>query len=207
VSASSPRPGPSWPLLAGTALWLMLVCAGMSVLLEFAGTPGDAGDPPPHWPSASRLPPPIALPALVMLAHPRCPCTRASIGELALLMARVHEKVAGYVLFIEPPGVGDDWAQTDLWRSASAIPGVSVLIDRGGAEARLFHAETSGQTLLYGAGGDLLFSGGITEARSHSGDNEGRSAIVEFIDKGHSELKRHSVFGCALFSAGGAGRS
>ena len=55
-------------------------------------------------------------PTLVMLAHPRCTCTRASVGELAELMARAPRRPKAYVVFIKPgrsaPG---GWERTDLW--------------------------------------------------------------------------------------------
>jgi hypothetical protein len=136
-----------------------------------------------------------------MLAHPHCPCTRASIGELALLMAHSQGRVTAYVLFLKPAGFSDDWEKTDLWHSAASIPGVKVMIDDGGAEARRFHAATSGQTMLYDAEGRLLFSGGITGSRGHAGDNAGRSAIVSLLNTGAAERAETFVFGCRLFGA------
>jgi hypothetical protein len=133
-----------------------------------------------------------------MLAHPRCPCTRASIGELSLLMARCQGQVDTRVLFLKPAGAGEDWWKTDLWESASAIPGVSVLLDEDGAEARHFGAVTSGQTLLYDAEGRLVFSGGITGARGHSGDNTGRSTLVALIEGQRRSGGSGPVFGCSL---------
>jgi len=133
-----------------------------------------------------------------MLAHPHCPCTRASIGELARLMAQAQGRVTAYALFVKPAGSSDDWENTDLWRNAAGIPGVNVVVDDG-VEAQRFHAVTSGQTVLYDAEGHLLFSGGITGSRGHSGDNEGRSAIVSLLNTGEAERAETSVFGCPLF--------
>lgn len=73
------------------------------------------------------------------------------------------------------------------------------MIDDNGAEANRFHAATSGQTLLYDAAGRLLFSGGITGSRGHSGDNAGQTAIVSLVNSGAAELTETSVFGCPLF--------
>jgi hypothetical protein len=96
----------------------------------------------------------------------------------------------------EPAG----WEQTDLWRTASAIPGVHVMTDVGGAEARVFGALVSGQTLLYSAMGSLLFSGGITGARGHEGDNAGRTALTSILAGRTSATIRTKVFGCYLYS-------
>jgi hypothetical protein len=118
-----------------------------------------------------------------MLAHPKCPCTRASIGELAAIMAHCQGRLNAYVLFMKPEGFTEDWEKTDLWQSASQIPDVQVISDPSGEEARRFSAVTSGQTLLYDLKGELLFSGGITPSRGHSGDNAGKSAIVSIINR------------------------
>jgi hypothetical protein len=107
--------------------------------------------------------------------------------------------VDAHVLFYQPDGFTDEWAQTDLWQSAAAIPGVTVSRDESGIEARRFQAETSGQILLYDTGGRLLFSGGITASRGHSGDNAGRRAIVSLLTEGAAERDQTLVFGCSLF--------
>jgi len=58
---------------------------------------------------------------------------------------------------------------------------VTIVTDADGAEANRFGAETSGHTLLFDFGRRLLFSGGITDSRGHTGDNAGESAIVALI--------------------------
>src|SRR6185369_8337902 len=135
---------------------------------------------------------------LVMLVHPRCPCSRVTIGELARLMTQTQDHLKAYALFVKPEGTSEDWEKTDLWRSAADIPGVEVVVDDG-KEARLFNAVTSGQTVVYDAEGRLLFSGGITGARGHSGDNPGRSAIVSLVNGGDENRSETAVFGCPLF--------
>ena len=102
-------------------------------------------------------------------------------------------------IFVKPADFGDAWEKTDLWNSATDIPGVNVTTDDQGVEARLFGSETSGQVALYSAEGQLLFSGGITGARGHSGDNDGRTAIVcPILATGKTSKTETPVFGCAL---------
>ena len=112
-------------------------------------------------------------------------------------------RLATAVLMLRPAGMPDDWVHTDLWSSAAAIPGVSVLADDEGAEARRFGAATSGQALLYSADGQLLFAGGITESRGHSGDNAGRSAIESLVLGSQTIPTTRPaltpVYGCPLF--------
>jgi hypothetical protein len=74
--------------------------------------------------------------------------------------------------------------------------------DVDGLEARSFGAATSGQTLLYDKRGALLFSGGITGARAHQGDNVGRRSLVALLNGGPNERPGTSVFGCSLFTSG-----
>lgn len=177
--------------------WIVAVAFGSRILLNYETAPGRSGAVAQNWPG-SRIQPTPGRATLVMLAHPHCPCTRASVGELAQIMAQVQGRVAAYVLFLKPEGSGTDWGNTDLWRSAAAIPGVTVLPDGDGGEARRFGVETSGHTLLFDTRGRLLFSGGITGSRGHSGDNAGRSAIVSLLNNQPAERAQTFVFGCSL---------
>ena len=106
------------------------------------------------------------------------------------------------MLFLKPEGFSDEWAKSDLWRTAAALPDVTVVRDDDGIEARRFGASTSGQTLLYDDAGTLLFTGGITGARAHQGDNDGRRAIVALLNRKSPARTATKVFGCSLFSTG-----
>jgi len=187
-------------LIASGILWLLAVAIGIGIVWDYSLSPSTPGIAPVRWPSDSQIQRIPHRATLIMLAHPRCPCTRASIGELALIMAHSQRRVTAYVLFFKPMGFPDAWVKTGLWHSAAAIPGVNVMIDDTGIEARRFGSITSGQTILYDAEGYLLFSGGITAARGHSGDNAGRSAIISFLTKGAADRNKTFVFGCYLMN-------
>jgi hypothetical protein len=187
-------------LFATGVLWLSMIGAGMWFLKIYEINPGVAAAAPERWPAETRLRRAVDRATLVMLAHPHCPCTRASIGELARLMTQARGRITAYVLFVKPPKFSDGWEQTDLLKSAAAIPGVHVVRDDGGVEAERFHAATSGQTMLYDAQGGLMFRGGITSARGHSGDNAGRTAIVSLVTNGETGPRDTPVFGCPLFA-------
>ena len=180
-------------------VWLSIVGTGLSLLWGYENKPGMAAATPHQWPVNSQIQLATDHATLVMLAHPRCPCTRASIGELGSIMAHCQGRLTAYVLFLKPEGFVDDWEKTDLWQSASSIPGVKAIMDRDGREARLFHAATSGQTVLYDPQGRLLFSGGITSSRGHFGDNAGQSAIVALVNAQVPDQTETFVFGCPLF--------
>ncbi len=190
-----------WMLVATTLVWLLAVGAGLRSAWNYESAPGRAAATKSQWPAGSRIAPAPDRATLVLLGHPQCPCTRASIGELAQLMARGGDKVTAYVLFVKPSGTPAGWEKTDLWRSAAAIPGVQVRLDEEGREARRFHVSTSGQTLLFDRAGQLRFSGGITSARGHAGDNAGRDAIVSLLETGTATRTKTPVFGCALLSS------
>src|SRR5262245_25302036 len=189
-------------LMTAGLLWLGLAGMGMKIVWSHETTPGTAAEPPRLWPSESHIQRAPGRATLVVMAHPRCPCSRASIAELAVIMAQCRGLVDSRVLFYQPPGLPDQWTQTDIWQSAAAIPGVTVERDAGGIEASRFHASTSGQVLLYDAAGRLLFSGGITGSRGHAGDNAGRSAIISLLTATTAEHDRTEVFGCQLFDPG-----
>jgi hypothetical protein len=187
-------------LIITSAAWLLMIIAGLWFLQDYESTPGMAAAAPSQWPADSRLQPASDRATLVMLAHPHCPCTRASIGELARVMTQARGRVTAYVLFLKPTSFSEGWEKTDLWMSATAIPGVSVAQDDEGVEASRFHAVTSGQTMLYDKDGKLIFSGGMTGARGHEGDNAGRTAIVSLLNLDEAVESETPVFGCPLFA-------
>ena len=189
---------PSRAAVIVAAAWLLIVTGGMLALAKYKSLPGSPATAPAAWPAGSMLVRTAGLPALVMLSHPRCPCTRASIAELDNLMFRFHDRLTAYVLFVQPAGVPNDWTKTDLWQSASRIPGVRTLVDEDGIEAAHFDALTSGQVVLYDGEGRLQFSGGITGARGHIGDNLGMQRIISLLSGGQADRTDSPVFGCPL---------
>ena len=169
------------------------------------------------WPASSRLPKRIGELTLLVIAHPRCSCTRATLGELARIMSRADHGLSACVVFALPAGRDSSWIEADLWRAASSIPGARVFVDQDGAEARRFGTATSGQTLLYDGRGRLRFAGGITPGRGHAGDNAGADAVVAAANAGTMTATARAsdrdaggrsetpVFGCALATTSGAG--
>jgi hypothetical protein len=180
-----------------SAAWLLALGYGMRVLFKYETTPGASGPAAMRWPATSILPRDFDKPTLVMFAHPHCPCTRASIGELAQIMAHVAGKVNAFVLFVKPTGAGPNWDETDLRASAAAIPGIVVLTDEDGKEAARFGAETSGHTVVFDHGA-LLFSGGITASRGHAGNNVGENAVLAALGQQSISHARTPIFGCSL---------
>jgi hypothetical protein len=178
--------------------WLAVLAAGQHSLLEYQSAPGPAADAPARWPPDSSLRPQPGQFTLLLFAHPHCPCTRASLEELAWITARAEGKVDTCVLFVRPRGAPEGWEAGGSWSAAAAIPGVRTLVDEGGQEARRFDADTSGQVLLYDPRGRLAFGGGITAGRGHQGDNAGRRAVLDLLAGAPPAGGHAPVFGCPL---------
>ena len=194
------RTRPIWLALGG--LWLSAIIVGLRVLLTYETTPGDKPQTPTSesWPANSALNRVAGRKTLVVIAHPRCGCTRATIGELEKVLARVTEAPVTFMLFLNITFADRDPNKGALWRAASALPGVQIFTDQSGAEARLFGASTSGQTLLFDERGRLLFRGGITSSRGHAGDNAGSDAVINLLNHKPPARQSSFVFGCALFA-------
>ena len=181
-------------------VWIAAVAAGMGWLWNYNQVAGAPASPPERWPDETAVSLGSDGFTLVILAHPKCPCTRATVEELSKLLTNSHGRLSAYVLFAIPQGAPDNWYQTDLWNSAAMIPGVKTVVDRDGKEASRFQAYTSGQVVLYDRQGELRFRGGITQSRGHVGDNAGRAAIETIVNGGKPETDHTAVFGCPLFN-------
>ena len=153
--------------LAMALIWFAGVVVGLAGMASYSNSAGEAAQAPARWPASTTLRRDPTRPTIVMLAHPQCDCTRASLMELAKVLARAPGKAHALVVFMMPNGVDESWEHTSIWRLASQIPGVTILRDKDGKEASRFGVATSGQTLMYDGSGRLVFSGGTTAARGH----------------------------------------
>jgi hypothetical protein len=186
-----------WPLIS-LCLWFVLVAALFAFLWTYESTAGSAGDPKASWPQEASIKPSEGR-ALLMFAHPRCPCTRASLKELAEILANRPVLESATVIFFRPKHADGDWTDSRLVRQARSIKGVDVGFDEDGLLARKFGVETSGHVLLYDGEERLLFSGGITAFRSHEGPNAGRDAVLALCQGQTMAMKATPIFGCPLY--------
>lgn len=185
---------------AASLLWLVLLVAGVTAVMRYENKEGVAAVPPGDWPVASRIQRSPDRATLILFVHPHCPCSRATVNELARLMAETDGRLMAHVIFIKPDGVGPDWVKTDTLNRATEIPGVTVTRDDQGLETQLFGAQTSGQSMLYDKDGKLLFKGGITIGRGQEGDSAGAAAIAALLNEEPAPLTETNVFGCPLFA-------
>jgi hypothetical protein len=190
--------------LIGLAIWVAAVGVGFASLWRYTYEPGRSADAKAEWPAVSRVRRDPQRPTLVVMLSPGCPCSQATVSELARLLARAPDKTAVRALVSSPAQVHEGETpleQTRLWRALTAIPGVDAIADRDGREAEAFGGYVSGQSFLYDASGRLRFSGGLTAARGHEGDNDGVDAVVALLTTGHAPIDRTPVFGCVLEGA------
>jgi hypothetical protein len=192
----------SWRVkaLAATA-WVVLVGVGYGVALHHETTAGPSPSAPLRWPADT----PVRLDrerlTLLLFAHPKCPCTRATIAELARLVAACGDRLCCRVFFYSDPPLGSEFDHGEAWDDASRIPGVLVGSDPLASLALRFGVTTSGTVLVYDGAGALRFAGGITAGRGHQGDNAGVARIARLARGERIEADRTPVFGCPIVEA------
>ena len=187
------------------AIWAGLALGGVVVFTRYHLTPSAAASVSANSPAVAGLDLATGRSTLVITVHPLCPCSRASLRELSEIADRWRGRLTVLVIFSQPAELETDASTGELWRSASAIEGATLLRDPNGAIARGFGAQSSGQTFLYDDLGRLRFSGGITPARGQGGDNAGSAAVNAAMAGGPSasgaSVVSHAsapVFGCSL---------
>ncbi len=168
----------------------------MLLLWDYALTPGRESERLSQWPADSNLVLGKDRPTLLVFVHPRCPCSRATIQELAVALAAGQRPLNIQVVVYKPGDAQAGWEQTDLWHAAQGIPRVALYVDYGGVEAKRFSVTTSGHALLFAADGTCIFSGGITAARGHQGASAGQDALVALLTGGQRQVSSTPVYGC-----------
>ncbi|MCO5165378.1 MAG: RedB protein [Planctomycetes bacterium] len=179
------------------AAWIALVLALVAASERRDARPGDPGAPAATWPAATSLRPDGTT--LVLLVHPRCPCTAASLDALEDVLRAARGPVRAYVLVVVPAGAPVGFEEAAALDRARAIGGAVAVVDPDAREATRFGARTSGALLAYDAAGRLRFAGGLTPGRGRRGDTPARAALLSLIaDKTGSDRPTAPVFGCPL---------
>lgn len=190
------------PILRLGAAWIVAVVFGFVVLArhEFAAAP--VAQAAEAWPAGATLTKASDRPSLLVFIHPDCPCSIASMDELARLVTVCGDRVDTHVIIYSWPDRQVQVFDSSPWKAAERLPDVSLHDDRDGVLARQFGVNTSGHVLMYNPAGTLLYSGGITGSRAHSGDNASLAAVIALV-RDHSLHPQSpvstSVFGCAIF--------
>ncbi len=181
-------------------LWLLLCAASFGALNWYKLKPGPVGKINSFWPQNIPHEHNRTTYNLVLFAHPRCGCTSASLMELEKILVKTKNNLKVKIFFYHPKGESANWSDGESKTMALKLPNTEVYDDDGGEVARRFGAMTSGQTLVYSLEGKLVYAGGITESRGHTGDNTGARSIASVVETGKTIINTQPVFGCVLFS-------
>lgn len=182
------------------AIWGILVAAGIMYWADYERTPGMTASAPAQWPLSPTLEHDDRRPTLVVVLHPKCPCSEATLSELSEIMDRWLHDVRAYVVFMHLDAEDGADDESSLRKAASRIAGVEVIDDRDAGILRQLGAFTSGQTYLYDAQGRLVFQGGMTPVRGQTGTNRGSLAIVSYLESSAVRDRQTPVYGCSLDS-------
>ncbi len=188
-----------WATAVAGLIWLSCTAVGFTFLARHQMTPGRTANSIAHWPDSTRMTRDAEGYTLVMFAHPRCVCTKASLHEFRRLWEDARIRPQAHIVFCRPAGTGADWLATEQVSTAKSLSGVQVTVDDGGREAQRFGATTSGHVSLYGPDGSLIFSGGITWGRGHIGENPGRMRVARLLDQSKVETDDEQVSVCPVF--------
>lgn len=171
--------------------WILAVSVGMGAIVRYDSTPAAAHQVAPKWPLESAISFDGSRPNLVIAIHPECSCTRASLNELARMLPILGGHVRIVALLLGRNG--------NRYQEAIEEMNLEYFADPSGSEAARLGLTTSGEIAIYAADGNLLYSGGITGARAHEGDNPGEAAALAALGAINSiGIQKAPVFGCEL---------
>lgn len=154
-----------------------------------------------HWPASSRLPVYDNEFHAVIFVHPKCVCSRSTLVELKRALGRSKTVPNISCVFYCPADHDPKWAQDELWELAQGVQKSARIIDLDGEEAKKFGVQISGHVMLFGRSNEQIYSGGITSARGHEGDNLGGMMLSAFLDGENPSGIQPPPFGCRLFQA------
>lgn len=188
---------PTW--LLAFCLWGGSIAGGSVWLLRYSFAAGKSSAAPRALPSFLKAAPSSIRAQLVLALHPRCPCSMATVRELAKILTQAPETCDVTVLMYQPASEPDRWMEGALLNECRRLK-CQIRPDPDGLLASSLGSLTSGEVQLYAADGTLRYQGGITAARGHEGDNVGETAVIENLHGNPSSLQSTKVFGCPIQS-------
>lgn len=183
-------------------LWSIACVTAFGALWRYGNTPGDPGGKPVGWKVPASLHVSSDRPTLLVFAHPKCPCTRATMSAIERLQRNVPGGFETQVVFFEPPDADPSWRRTGLWERAGRLREARVVPDPGGSLAADAGASVSGSVAVVDRDGRLLFWGGLTSSRSHEGDSAGSLAVQAILRGEQARTDRTPVYGCEITRLG-----
>src|SRR5690606_33073432 len=126
-------------------------CAVLTCIVfveRYSNTAGEVAPSQGAWPLETQLVRTGDRPAAILFAHPKCPCTQATIQEFQRLEARFPGAFETLAVFTLPASDAEDWKSSRLIQQARNLRSARLIFDQGGEEAARFQAHVSGQVLL-----------------------------------------------------------
>ena len=186
--------------------WLICIGGGYTYLLRYSFTAGLSIPAPERFSSPGVAQASSTRARLLIALHPRCPCSRATLHELAKIMSRATNACDVTALIFTPKGDSEDWLKGGLVNECRRLQ-CRIQADPGGEIAASLGCLTSGAVVLYDGAGKLRYQGGITGSRGHEGDNDGERTVLEILRGQHGSFSALPVFGCPIRSALSRGES
>jgi hypothetical protein len=186
---------PEWCLVF--LLWLGLIAGGYAWSIHYGFAGGKVSEAPPTPPSALELPLPLPRAQLLVALHPHCPCSRATVAQLARIISQTADSRDVTVLMYKPASEPDSWLEGPLLEDCRRINS-RILPDPDGRLAASLGGFTSGHVVLYDVNGQLRYQGGITASRGHQGANAGELAVINALRGGTDGTRFLPVFGCPI---------
>jgi hypothetical protein len=165
-------------------LWALGVGGAMALAMRYEATPGRTGSAEP-----------IVKPGreVVMIIHPDCPCTGASVRLFQRLLSGAKSPIPAR-LFVVAYGEPDHDVAHEPY--AKAVPAARASWITPEEAKRRFGAYTSGHTVAY-LHGKPVFSGGLTSGRGVESSSDSQIDLKNFL-AGKPVKADRQVFGCAL---------
>lgn len=179
-----PTPLPRiWKVALGI-LWALGVGGTMAAAMRYEATPGKAGIASDHARAGREV---------VMVVHPECPCTAASVQAFQRLLDEAKVPVRARLLIVAYGKPDHDIARE---KYAQAVPGARPAWIKADEAKVRYGALTSGHTVGY-LDGKPVFSGGLTSGRGVESPSGSQWQLREFLE-GKPIHSATPVFGCAL---------
>jgi hypothetical protein len=180
------------------AVWLASIGGGFYCLWAYSAGPGAAAQAPREAPPEIRAWQIAGRPLIVMALHPHCPCSQASIDELADVLGWTPDAAELVLLIYKPAGERDSWITPSLAASLARFH-PRIVIDADGRRAESLGVRTSGHVIAYDGDGRLAFSGGVTSARGHRGDSFGQEVLRALLrGEPRAPALTAPTYGCAI---------
>lgn len=184
------------------ATWALLTFACFFVVLPSVGKdPSFSLALATEWPASTKLARGSTSGHLVVFVHPYCPCTRATLWNLDGAVDSTNLTVS--IVQLRTESLAAVHYPISSIASTADKNGWNLILDNEGVETDNFGASTSGECMLFNSKGSLLFAGGVTASRGHTGNNQGLDTLKDLIERINSKSCDHNSSQDIVQSDGG----